>query len=213
MIMFGFLFSRRSFFCLLALPLFIPASIFGAHSQEVIPTLEPGKMIERQLNGGETQTFQISLSAGHFLSVIVEQRGIDIELKLSDPEQKNLIATDALNITQGPEVAALIAAQNGPYHIDIVSPSKSAPSGTYQIKILALRPATEPDHRWLMAQQFYIEGKQLSEQTSAEAQAQAAQKFTEALRAGLLRLRVGAVARRWAIARRGLGADHACHHP
>lgn len=162
------------------LPLSAPANC--APSQATLITLVPDQAIVRPLNGGEKHSFQVPLLVGQYLCLAVEQRGIDIELKLSGPNNQPLIETDALNITQGPEVAALIAVQAGLHRIEVASPSKNAPAGSYEVKILALRPATEPDHRWLMAQQFYAEGKHLSEQSSAEAQGQAAQKFSEALR-------------------------------
>lgn len=150
--------------------------------QEFITTLSPGQTIERSLNGGETHLYQVSLLTDQYLCIAVEQRGIDIELKLASPNRQSVVETDALNITQGSELASIIAAQAGNHRIEIVSPSPNAPAGTYEIKILALRSATEPDHRWLRAQRCYAEGKQLSEQSSAEAQGQALQKFAEALR-------------------------------
>ncbi len=158
------------------------ASAACAPQPETITTLVPGDAIVRQLNGGDTHVFQVPLLEGQYLCVAVEQRGIDVELRLSAPNQQRLIAMDTLNGTQGPEVAAVIATQPGQHRIEIVSPSQSAPAGTYEVKIRALRPATEPDQRWLTAQQFYAAGKFLSEGTSAEAQEQAAQKFAEALR-------------------------------
>src|SRR4030095_2906378 len=38
--------------------------------------LEPGKPIKRELAGGHNHTYQIRLSAGQFLKVIIEQQGI-----------------------------------------------------------------------------------------------------------------------------------------
>lgn len=169
------------FFCSLLL-IFAQVTAICTPSQENITTLEPGQSIERQLKGGETHAFQVSLQTGQFLSISVEQRGIDIELKFYNPNRQLVTETDALNGTQGPEVASIIAAQPGIHRIDIVSPGNASPTGSYEVKILAIRPATEQDHRWILAQQFYTDGRKLSDQSTAETQEQATRKFTEALR-------------------------------
>ena len=104
--------SSQCFLAFAAL-FFWQATTSCAPSQETITTLVPGDAIVRQLNGGETHVFQISLPAGEYLCVAVEQRGIDVELKLSDPNKQIQIAMDSLNGTQGPEVAAVIAIQPG----------------------------------------------------------------------------------------------------
>jgi tetratricopeptide (TPR) repeat protein len=134
------------------------------------------------LKGGETHDFQVTLAAGQYLCVEVEQRGIDIELRIASPSQQLLVATDALNSSQGPEIAAIESHETGSYWIDVVSPGAASPAGAYQIKILALRPTTEADRLWLAAQRFYLEGKQLSEQSTAAALEQATQRFADALR-------------------------------
>jgi CHAT domain-containing protein/Tfp pilus assembly protein PilF len=144
--------------------------------------LTPGQMIERPLKGGETHSFQVSLAAGQYLCVEVEQRGIDIELRIAGPTKQMLVATDALNSSQGPEIAAIETTETGLHRIDIVSPGTATSAGTYQVKILALRPTTEADRVWLTAQRFYLEGKQLSEQSTATALEQAVGRLSDALR-------------------------------
>ena len=151
-------------------------------SQEILASLEPGQVIQRKMNGGETHVFHVSLLSDQYFSLSVDQQGIDLELKIFSPTRQLLVETDALNSTQGPEVASIIAAQSGSYQIEIVSPATNSPAGSYEAKILALRSATEPDQRWIIAQQFYLEGKLLRENPSAETQGQAVQKFAEALR-------------------------------
>ena len=160
----------------------LPSAAICTGRQEQLPTLQSGQTIERQLRGGETHIIQVAVAKGQYLGVAVEQRGIDIELKLASPNKQILIETDALNSTQGPEIAALIATQTGLHRIEIVSPNKSSPTGMYEVKILAQRLPTEQDRLWLAAQRFYIEGKRLSDQATAAAQEQSVQKFADALR-------------------------------
>src|SRR5262245_32052183 len=54
-----------------------------AKPDEVIP-LELGRSIDRKLAGGQAHSFQLTVAAGQFVRVIVEQQGIDLVLALYD---------------------------------------------------------------------------------------------------------------------------------
>src|SRR5262245_66122374 len=60
------------------------ASFISAHSQDnnTAAAIEPGKAIERELASGERHDYRITLAAGEFAQVVVEQRGIDIIVSL-----------------------------------------------------------------------------------------------------------------------------------
>ena len=44
-----------------------------------------GEIIAREIAGGQSHTYQITLTAGQFIRVVVEQRGIDLTLTLVTP--------------------------------------------------------------------------------------------------------------------------------
>src|SRR5262244_1981050 len=50
--------------------------------------LEPGKPIERELVGGESHSYQLALDAGQYVKLVVDQRGIDVAVRLSGPDGK-----------------------------------------------------------------------------------------------------------------------------
>src|SRR5262249_17344079 len=129
-------------------------------SQQSPPALEEGRPAERELACGETHVFQIALAAAHFLRVVVNQRGIDIGLKFFGPDGQVLVEMDSPNATQGPETASVIAEQPGSYRIEVVSLTKDAPPGRYEVKVSALRAATEQDRLWIVAQSDYANGPQ-----------------------------------------------------
>ena len=68
-------------------------SVISAYSQitPVPQNLESGQLIERQLAGGESHTYQINLTAGQFMRVVVEQKGIDVALQMMSSDGKPLI--------------------------------------------------------------------------------------------------------------------------
>jgi CHAT domain-containing protein/Tfp pilus assembly protein PilF len=169
--------------CLPLIALVWPVAVGGAQTgdgQESLPTLEAGKTIERQLSGGAAQAFQIALAPGQYMRVVVDQRGIDITIKISTLQGQALVEMDSLNSTQGPEIASVVAEQAESYRVEICSLSKSVPAGRYEVRIGSVGIATEQDRQWIEAQRAYTEGVRSSDKPTAEAQAQAIRHFEKA---------------------------------
>ena len=53
--------------------------------------LSAGQSVEREIAGGESHTYQISLAAGQFMRVVAEQKNINVALKIAAPDGKQLI--------------------------------------------------------------------------------------------------------------------------
>lgn len=106
-------------------------------------TLQVGTPIDRQLAGGQSHTFSFTVEEKMFVQFVVEQRGIDVVVKLSDPEGKSLSTTDTPNGGNGPENVSFVATTTGKYRITVTPLDKDAGEGQYQIKIIEVREATE----------------------------------------------------------------------
>jgi hypothetical protein len=63
--------------------------------------LEPGKPIERELVGGQAHSYQMTLAAGQYVKLVVEQRGIDVVVKMLGLEGKQISQFDAENQDAG----------------------------------------------------------------------------------------------------------------
>lgn len=149
--------------------------------QPDLPTLEVGKPIERPMSGGETHRYRVLLATGQYLQVLVDQRGIDIVIKVFAPDGQSVAEMDSPNSTQGPELVSIIAQQSGGYRVEIVSPTKTVPAGRYELKIEALREATELDKRELDAQKAYLDGSDFDSKGTAETRRQAIKSYEDAL--------------------------------
>ena len=57
--------------------------------------LEPGTPIERELAGGQSHSYQLTLTADQYLLVVVEQRGIDVVVQLLGPDDKQIMEFDS----------------------------------------------------------------------------------------------------------------------
>src|ERR1044072_7149287 len=87
---------------------------FARPDEAAPPALAP---VERELKGGESHAYSISLAAGHFLHALVEQKGIDVEVILSGPDGRQLSVADSPNDLWGPEPITLIAEAAGVYRV------------------------------------------------------------------------------------------------
>ena len=63
--------------------------MFGhAYAQEATP-LEPGNPITRTAKTRDTHTYQVTLTAGQFLRILVEQNELDVSVDLVAPDNKS----------------------------------------------------------------------------------------------------------------------------
>jgi hypothetical protein len=64
---------------LIVISLFGSLSSIYSQTEKEIPSLEPAKLVEKQLKPGESQSYSLSIQSGQFLNIILEQKGIELE--------------------------------------------------------------------------------------------------------------------------------------
>ncbi len=150
-------------------------------AQDALP-LEPGKPIEREIAVGESHACQVTLSANQYLHAEIEQYGIDVTVTLCDPAGKKLLYFS--DWEKGAESVHWIAETAGSYQLKIqAEPStRQSPTGRYQVRMIALRPAQPSDHYPIAARQAFKAGEELRNREQAAALLQAREKFEESLR-------------------------------
>ncbi len=139
------------------------------------------KPIDRELKGDEFHSYSLSLQAGQFLNVVVEQNGIDVVVALFDPKNQKIVEVDSPNGTQGSEPISIIIATTGTYRLEVRSLEKTAAPGHYEAKIKELRTATEKDKTTLAAQLLFAEGEQLRLKGTSQSLRDAVKKYEATL--------------------------------
>ena len=131
--------------------------------------LELGKTIEREMAGGQTHTYQIKLTAGQFMRVVVEQKGIDVTLTLAGPDGKQ---SAEVNLTNAGAMESLSAetAVNGSYRLTVRAGGSATLNGTYWLRTEVKAAATAQDKQRIAAEHLMIEAKELSGQRGKTAQ-------------------------------------------
>jgi CHAT domain-containing protein/tetratricopeptide (TPR) repeat protein len=162
-------------------PVQAPASERGAApiAQEGI-SLELGKPVERELSGGQSHSYKITMIPGQYLHIVVEQRGIDVAVAMFTPHGKKISEVNSNSLIEGSEIASAIAEVAGAYLIEVRPPEKTAKTGRYEIKVEELRAATVEDKCRVAAKSVFLEAKQL-ESGTLEAKRKSIEKYYEAL--------------------------------
>ncbi|HEX5601793.1 MAG TPA: tetratricopeptide repeat protein, partial [Pyrinomonadaceae bacterium] len=137
--------------------------------------------VTRELKGGETHSYRISLTANQFLHAVVIQEGIDIVTVAFAPDNKQLTESDSPSGDWGVEPVVIVASTPGEYRVDVRAPDGKAPAGRYRIKIIALRDATSIDKDHANAQLLFDEARKLRVQQNAAAKRAAIEKYQQAL--------------------------------
>ncbi len=102
--------------------------------------------VECTLRPGQVHEFTIKVEENNFVQLVVDQRGIDVIVKVFSPAGKSLGEFDSPNGSDGPENVSFVAVAAGSYRISVgpLDPS-STTEGRYQIKLLELRQATNEE--------------------------------------------------------------------
>ena len=68
------------------------------------------------------------------MKVVVEQKGIDVVVRLFGPDGKQITEVDSPNGTQGPEPVSVIAEAAGEYRLEVKGVGEKAAPGRYEVR-------------------------------------------------------------------------------
>lgn len=125
--------------------------------------LELGKVIDRELSGGQTHPYQFALAAGQYASLVVDQRGIDLAVDVLNPDGKVLADFDFEKRKQGEEKVGLVADSAAIIKLAVRSVYPMASAGRYQIQIKEIRAADEKDRSLYEAHKLGTKADHLNE--------------------------------------------------
>jgi CHAT domain-containing protein/tetratricopeptide (TPR) repeat protein len=148
-----------------------------AHAQDV--KIEPGQSVEREIAGGESHTYQITLNAGQFVRFRLDQQAMDGALLLTAPDGRHLVE---MNLTEvGEQESLLLEAQiSGSYVLKVRGDSVASIRGSYRLEALVQGSATPQDRQRLSALSLLIECKELRKRKAKTAR-QVIEKGQQAL--------------------------------
>jgi len=133
---------------LLLLPLVVCSALAIASAQNAT-TLKPGTPLERTLGPGQVHEFTVNMEENDFAQLVVDQRGIDVFIKVSSPAGKTVGEFDTPNGSEGEENVSFVALTAGTYRIAITPLDADAQTtGRYQIKLVEVRGASDQEVKY-----------------------------------------------------------------
>jgi CHAT domain-containing protein len=119
--------------------------------------LDPGKPIEREIKVGEAHLYALTLTAGQYVQVEVQQRGIWVRLALLSPNGETISEYVALSSVNGKQHLCLVAEQTGRYFVRVRPVHQNVPPAGYAIQTSHPREATTDDQERFAAQKIYAQ--------------------------------------------------------
>lgn len=102
---------------------------------------------ERDIKGGETHFYIVSIGANQTARVEIKQKGVDVALAAYKPNGERFIETDSPTGVVGDDVILVTAFEAGEYKIAVEPTSSQADPGRYVINLAEIRPSVTEDNR------------------------------------------------------------------
>jgi CHAT domain-containing protein/uncharacterized protein HemY len=152
----------------------------SAQSAREARPLEPGKPVEREIAGGQSHCYSITLESGQYLRLVLKAEGTDVVTILDAPGGKRLNREDTRYFSQRVGEIQVVTEESGIYRLEVESPDKAAAPGRYSLSIEEVRAATERDRTHIAARLTFGEATRLRGQGTAEALRKSIEKYKEA---------------------------------
>jgi CHAT domain-containing protein/Tfp pilus assembly protein PilF len=133
------------------------ATLLVAQDPQAPTILAPGKAVERELFGGQNHLYRLSMAAGEYAGVVVDQRGIDVVVQVLDPGGKVITEFDSESRRHGEELVSLIADSALNYELRIRAKYPKDPPGRYALWVAEVRKVTERERSLEAARRLQLE--------------------------------------------------------
>ncbi|HZT57017.1 MAG TPA: CHAT domain-containing tetratricopeptide repeat protein [Pyrinomonadaceae bacterium] len=151
-----------------------------AQAQAQPQTLELNAPVERDIAGGESHDYQLTLEAGQFLHLSWGQQKFGLVLTVFTPEGRPLVVVKHEPHGKPKTDVAVVADASGVYRISVSNPSRAATPLRYELAALEVRAAGEHDRKLFAAQTAEAEAERLGSQNTAQDRRDAAEKYEAA---------------------------------
>ena len=142
--------------------------------------LEPEKVIEQTLAAGEAQTYSMTLAAGMYGAVELNQKDLNLTLTIFSADGQQLRSADLSSIGFAEEIS-LVAPEATTYRIEVKATAKPVRTGSYTLKLTQIHPANAEDRARVQGQMLTEEGMQFLIKQTATSKNQALETFQKSI--------------------------------
>jgi len=142
--------------------------------------LEPEKVIEQTIAAGEAHSYSMTLAAGMYGSVELNQKGQNLSLTIFAADGRQLRTADLASVGFSEEIS-LCAQDATTYRVEVKAAAKPVRTGSYTLKLTQIRPATAEDRARVKGQMLAEEGMQFLIKQTATSKTEALDKFQKSI--------------------------------
>jgi len=142
--------------------------------------LEPEKVIEQTLAAGEAHSYSMTLAAGMYGSVELNQKDVNLTLTIFAVDGQQLRTADLASVGFAEEIS-LVADEATTYRIEVKAAAKPARTGSYTLKLTQIHPITVEDRARVQGQTLVEEGMEFLIKQTATSKSQALDKFQKSI--------------------------------
>lgn len=143
-------------------------------------TLEPEKVIEQTIAAGESHSYSMTLAAGMYGSIELNQKGLNQVLTIFAADGQKLRTADLSSVGFAEEIS-LVAQDASTYRLEVKAAGKPSRTGSYTLKLTHIHPATAEDRARVQGQTLAEEGMQILTKQSPTSKKQALDKFQKSI--------------------------------
>ena len=145
-------------FCLLISTLFSLNALQDAPQPAI---LSKNNVLERTISGSDEHSYRLALAAGEYARLTVEQRGVDIAIRILDPAGEVVAEFDSEARRNGTEQVEIVAPEKPiDWQIRIRPRYPKFPAGRYEVRVQEIRDATAGDRSAFEAQRLNFQAGQ-----------------------------------------------------
>jgi CHAT domain-containing protein/Tfp pilus assembly protein PilF len=155
-----------------------PATLQGVSDAQ---PLEPGKLFEKEIKPGETDSYLLRCEAGQFIQINVEQRGSNVGVSLFGVDGQLILSLNNIDDAEGNERLPVLTDVAGLYRLDVRSLGRRSETGRYEINVSQPHAATQQDRDYVAAELLLQEARRFVGQGTGQSKRNAIVKYKEAL--------------------------------
>ena len=124
-------------------------------------TLAQGSKLSRDLKGGDKHHFDLAMDENSVATISVEQRGIDVAVRVIGPDGKAVVETDLEIRKNGRETLEFVSTAKQTWKIEVDGKNRLDPPGSYDVVLTRIASATEKDKALSNARRLVAEAQRL----------------------------------------------------
>jgi CHAT domain-containing protein/tetratricopeptide (TPR) repeat protein len=173
-------------FLLLVLLVALSDTNVRGQSQNCVEPQEPpfllssSTLLSRNINRNQQHVFRLELRAKEFARVTVDQKGVDVVVKLLDSNRLLLFDRDNPNGNFGPEVVSIATPVEQTYYIAVCA-NRTQPAASYELRVELSPEASAADESRVSAERMLMEGWRLARLGTPESRNLAIEQFNKAV--------------------------------